>query len=113
MTSYSQVFIRFSSSGFCPACAGGAGTTATGLLAACPTTVIFFFGDQVLHNKLSVTCAATPFMGAPLARFILQPIKHICCSCSISLELARENYSIKLWWCCAAVLGPGLFPRRC
>jgi hypothetical protein len=40
-------------------CAGGAGTTAAGLLAACPTTVIFFFGDQVLHNKLSFACAAT------------------------------------------------------
>ena len=74
MASHSQVFVRVSSSGLCPVCAGGAGTTAAGLLAACPTTVIFFFGDQVVHNKLSATCAATLFMGVPLARFISQPI---------------------------------------
>ena len=41
-----QLHLRHHDTEGCLVCAGGAGTTAAGLLAACPTTVVPFFGDQ-------------------------------------------------------------------
>ena len=41
-----QLHLRHRNTESCLVCAGGAGTTAAGLLAACPTTVVPFFGDQ-------------------------------------------------------------------
>ncbi|KAK9830159.1 hypothetical protein WJX72_010056 [[Myrmecia] bisecta] len=43
---------------------GGAGTTAAGLLASCPTFVVYFFGDQVFWGS---ACAKAGFGPKPVA----------------------------------------------
>lgn len=40
---------------------GGAGTTASGLLAGCPTTVVFIFGARVCQASPSLPLLTLPY----------------------------------------------------
>ena len=90
---------------------GGAGTTAASLLWECPTTVVYFFGDQPFWGMACHKCAGPPgvcvslrtelrirMRNSSMARDPLSAPRHhpdISCASSVHAELRKEVFRVR------------------